>query len=96
MCKDGTGLQNGMDPNWSRSESLVVSDLILLYPRLFLVDGAEMAREQRIQEVLERYHNSVQQTPHTTKPSGDIKVWIYIGSRDSDCVSVSVSRSNMF
>uniref|UniRef100_A0A1B6IHX6 Arf-GAP with Rho-GAP domain, ANK repeat and PH domain-containing protein 2 n=1 Tax=Homalodisca liturata TaxID=320908 RepID=A0A1B6IHX6_9HEMI len=84
-------VESGMDPNWSKKESQVVNDLISLYPRLFHVDGAELAREQRIQEVLERYHNSVQQTPHTTKPSGDIKVWVYIGSRDSDCVSVTVN-----
>uniref|UniRef100_A0A1B6MF42 Arf-GAP with Rho-GAP domain, ANK repeat and PH domain-containing protein 2 n=1 Tax=Graphocephala atropunctata TaxID=36148 RepID=A0A1B6MF42_9HEMI len=83
-------VESGMDPNWSKKESEVVGDLISLYPRLFHVGGAELAREQRIQEVLERYHNSVQQTPQTTKPSGDIKVWVYIGSRDSDCVSVTV------
>lgn len=84
-------VENGVDANWSKRESEVISDLISLYPRLFLVDSEELAREQRMQEVLEKYHNSCQQPPQPQKPSGDIKVWIHINSKDSGtCVSVTV------
>lgn len=71
----------------------MVCDLISMYPKLFLVDGEELAREQRMQEVLERYHNS-RQIPQTQKPSGDIKVWVHITSKESgNCVGVTVSSA---
>lgn len=84
-------VESGVDANWSKRESEVICDLISLYPRLFLVDSEELAREQRMQEVLERYHGSSQQPPQPQKPSGDIKVWIHINSKDSGtCVSVTI------
>ncbi|XP_054275592.1 arf-GAP with Rho-GAP domain, ANK repeat and PH domain-containing protein 3-like isoform X2 [Macrosteles quadrilineatus] len=84
-------VETGLEGGWSRAESQVICDLIALYPQLFHVCGAELAREAKIQEVLERYHHSSQTTPQTTRPSGDIKVWVYIGKREGDCVSVTVS-----
>ncbi|KAL1130714.1 hypothetical protein AAG570_011955 [Ranatra chinensis] len=75
--------------SWAKKECEVVCDLIQLYKSVFLVDGEEMAREERIREVLERFHK----TPPAAlqRPSGDLKIWIYIGSKESgECVNISV------
>lgn len=76
---------------WSRKEAEAVADLISLYPRLFHVEEEEMAREREMMQVLERYHNSAVVTPQVNKPSGDLKVWIYLGSKESNnCVNVEL------
>lgn len=79
--------------NWSRQESEVIGELIALYPKLFMVDDEELSRERRMQEVLERYHNSSsQQQPQVMAPAGDLRIWIHIGSKDStNCVQVTVN-----
>lgn len=84
--------------NWSRRESEVIGELIALYPKLFMVDNEEIAREQRMQEVLEQFHNSTsQQHPQMAPPAGDLRVWIHVGTKDSsNCVQISVSDFNCF
>jgi len=71
----------------------VVSDLILQFFQIFEVDAAELTREKRMLEVLERYHCANSSTPQN-KPSGDLKIWIYLERRDSsNCVNVTVSMA---
>ncbi|XP_039287667.1 uncharacterized protein LOC111058843 [Nilaparvata lugens] len=79
--------------NWSRQESEVIGELVQLYPQLFMVDEEEIARERRMAEVLERYHqSSSQQQPQVMAPAGDLRIWIHIGSKDStNCVQVTVN-----
>lgn len=51
-----------------------------------------MKREYRILEALKQYNLSNGNIPQPSKPSGDLKVWIYLGSKDSEnCVNVTVS-----
>jgi hypothetical protein len=72
-------------------ESAVVSDLIMLFSQIFEVDAAELSREKRMLEVLERYHCANSSNPQN-KSSGDLKVWIHLERKDSsNCVSVTVS-----
>ncbi|CAG2055121.1 unnamed protein product [Timema podura] len=82
--------------SWSSLESGVVTHLISMYPSLFDVDTEELNREKKMLEVLERYHASNTSVPHN-KPSGDLKVWIYIDSKDNgNCVNVTeLGRLNL-
>jgi hypothetical protein len=76
---------------WAKSESEVVSDLILLYSQIFEVNEAELSLEKRMQEVLERYHSANSSTPQN-KPSGDLKIWVHLEHKDSsNCVNITVS-----
>lgn len=69
-----------------------MNDLILLYPKLFYVENDEIEREDRILEALKLYNLSNGNVPQPSKPSGDLKIWIYLGSKDSEnCVNVTVS-----
>jgi hypothetical protein len=69
----------------------VVSDLIKLFSKIFEVDAAELSREKRMLEVLERYHSANSSTPQN-KPSGDLKIWIHLERKDSsNCINVTVS-----
>ncbi|VVC36622.1 Hypothetical protein CINCED_3A004536 [Cinara cedri] len=78
--------------NWSKIESEVVNDLIILYPQLFYVEDDEIKREDRILEALIQYNLSNGNVPQPSKPSGDLKIWIYLGSKDSEnCVNVTLS-----
>jgi len=78
--------------NWSKIESEVVNDLILLYPKLFYVEDEEIKREDRIIKALKQYNLSSGNCLQPTKPSGDLKIWIYLCSKDSEnCVNVTVS-----
>ncbi|XP_026806441.1 arf-GAP with Rho-GAP domain, ANK repeat and PH domain-containing protein 2 [Rhopalosiphum maidis] len=80
--------------NWSKVESEAVNDLILLYPKLFYVEEDEIKREDRIMEALIQYNLSNGNVPQPSKPSGDLKIWIYLGSKDSEnCVNVTLSPS---
>jgi hypothetical protein len=76
---------------WAKSESGVVSDLILLYSQIFEVNEAELSLDKRMQEVLERYHSANSSTP-LSKPSGDLKIWIHLEHKESsNCVNITVS-----
>ncbi|PSN41421.1 hypothetical protein C0J52_16872 [Blattella germanica] len=81
--------------NWSKLESGVVSDLILLYSQIFEVDAAELQREKLMQQVLERYHAANTDVPQT-KSSGDLKIWIYLENRSSsNCVNVTIGPQKL-
>ena len=69
----------------------MVSDLILLFSQIFEVDAAELSREKRMLELLERYHCANTSNPQN-KTSGDLKIWIHLEHKDSsNCVNVTVS-----
>ena len=73
---------------WNRSETRVIGDLIKLYPKLYQLTAADLAKEAKILEVLEKHHGS--NNGLRGAPSGDLKIWIYIFSRDGECVNVTV------
>lgn len=59
---------------------------------MFYVEEDEIKREDRILEALIQYNLSNGNAPQPSKPSGDLKIWIYLGSKDSEnCVNVTVS-----
>lgn len=75
---------------WTRRESNVIIELINHYKAMFLVDCEEVDREKRMLEVLERVHITSNIPYH--KPSGDLKIAIYIGSKmNGDAVNIVVS-----
>ncbi|XP_066597804.1 uncharacterized protein RhoGAP15B isoform X2 [Prorops nasuta] len=65
----------------------IVADLIRLYPKLYQLSPADLAKEARILQVLERHHGS--NNGLRGAPSGDLKIWIYILSKDGQCVNVT-------
>lgn len=73
---------------WNRSETRVIGDLIKLYPKLYQLTAADLAKEAKILEILEKHHGS--NNGLRGAPSGDLKIWIYIFSRDGECVNVTV------
>lgn len=82
---------------WNRAETKVVGDLIRLYPKLYQLSPADLAKEAKMLEVLEKYH--VSNNGLRGAPSGDLKIWIYILSPDGECVNVTVrifSRFNRY
>lgn len=74
--------------DWNRSETRVVGDLIQLYPKLYQLSAADLAREAKILEVLERHH--VSNNRPMPGPSGDLRIWIYVMTRDGECVNVKI------
>lgn len=59
---------------------------------MFYVEDDEIKREDRILEALIQYNLSNGNIPQPSKPSGDLKIWIYLGTKDSEnCVNVTVS-----
>lgn len=59
---------------------------------MFHIEEDEIKREDRIIEALKQYNLASGNVPQPTKPSGDLRIWIYLGSKDSDkCVNVTVS-----
>ncbi|XP_078041879.1 rhoGAP_ARAP and RA_ARAPs domain-containing protein RhoGAP15B isoform X2 [Augochlora pura] len=72
---------------WNRRETRVVGDLIRLYPKLYQLTAADLAKEAKILEVLEKHHVS---NNGPWAPSGDLKIWIYIFSKDGECVNVTI------
>lgn len=76
---------------WNRSETRVIGDLIKLYPKLYQLTAADMAKEAKILEILEKHHGS--NNGLRGAPSGDLKIWIYIFSRDGECINVTVRIS---
>ncbi|XP_076248320.1 rhoGAP_ARAP and RA_ARAPs domain-containing protein RhoGAP15B [Calliopsis andreniformis] len=74
--------------DWNRAETRVVGDLIKLYPKLYQLTAADLEKEAKILEVLEKYHIS-NNGPRGT-PSGDLKMWIYIFSKEEECVNVTI------
>ncbi|KAG7211462.1 hypothetical protein KM043_010743 [Ampulex compressa] len=73
---------------WNRAETKVIGDLIRLYPKLYQLSAADLAKEAKILEVLERHH--VSNNGLRGAPSGDLKIWIYVLSRNGECVNVTI------
>ncbi|KOC67459.1 Arf-GAP with Rho-GAP domain, ANK repeat and PH domain-containing protein 2 [Habropoda laboriosa] len=73
---------------WNRAETRVIGDLIKLYPKLYQLTAADLAKEARILEVLQKHHGS--NNGLRGAPSGDLKIWIYIFSREGECVNVTI------
>ncbi|XP_076385474.1 rhoGAP_ARAP and RA_ARAPs domain-containing protein RhoGAP15B isoform X2 [Megachile rotundata] len=73
---------------WNRAETRVIGDLIKLYPKLYQLTAADMAKEAKILAVLEKHH--VSNNGLRGAPSGDLKIWIYIFSREGECVNVTI------
>ncbi|XP_076647244.1 rhoGAP_ARAP and RA_ARAPs domain-containing protein RhoGAP15B isoform X4 [Halictus rubicundus] len=73
---------------WNRAETRVIGDLIKLYPKLYQLTAADLAKEAKILEVLEKHH--VSNNGPRGAPSGDLKMWIYIFSKDRECVNVTI------
>ncbi|KMR05197.1 arf-gap with rho-gap ank repeat and ph domain-containing protein [Lasius niger] len=73
---------------WNRAETKVVGDLIKLYPKLYQLSSADLAKEAKMLEVLEKHH--VSSNGPRGAPSGDLKIWIYILSSDGECVNVTI------
>lgn len=88
-------VENGDEITWSRQESKVIVDLVSMFPRLYEVNAEEMARDKRIREVLQRLQKGGVH-PQQAKPTGDLRVWIHIGSKDSgQCVNVTVGPQKL-
>ncbi|XP_032673778.1 arf-GAP with Rho-GAP domain, ANK repeat and PH domain-containing protein 1 [Odontomachus brunneus] len=73
---------------WNRAETKVIGDLIRLYPKLYQLSPAELAKEAKMLEVLEKHH--VSNNGPRAAPSGDLKMWIYILSPNGECVNVTI------
>lgn len=78
---------------WNRAETKVVGDLIRLYPKLYQLSPADLAKEAKMLEVLEKH---VTNNGPRGAPSGDLKIWIYILSPDGECVNVTVRIFSRF
>lgn len=74
---------------WNRAETKVIGDLIKLYPKLYQLSPADLAKEAKMLEILEKHH--VSNNGLRGAPSGDLKIWIYIISPNGECVNVTVS-----
>jgi len=66
-------------------------DLITFYPQLFSVEPAELERNRQTRDILKRFHTG-RVNPQQSKPTGDLMVWVHIGSKESgNCVQITVS-----
>lgn len=74
-----TLLLNRMSENaYSQSEADVVIDLIKFYKNLFSLSADEVAKEQIMLSVLQKYHAAAENLSNTSNKSGDLMVWITI------------------
>ena len=73
---------------WNRTEIKVIGDLIKLYPKLYQLSSADLAKEAKMLEILEKHH--VSNNGLRGAPSGDLKIWIYVLSPNGECVNVTV------
>lgn len=78
---------------WNRSETRVIANLIKLYPNLYQLTAADLAKEAKILEVLEKHH--ISNNGLRGMPSGDLKIWIHVFSKEGECVNVTVSLSTL-
>ncbi|XP_011636050.1 uncharacterized protein LOC105426497 [Pogonomyrmex barbatus] len=73
---------------WNRAETKVIGDLIRLYPKLYQLSPADLAKEAKMLEILEKHH--VSNNGLRGAPSGDLKIWIYILSPNGECMNVTI------
>lgn len=63
---------------YSQTEANVIIDLIQLYKNLYQLTVDEVAKEQIMLQVLQKYHAAAENLSDSVKQSGDLKVWITI------------------
>ena len=73
---------------WNRAETRVIGDLIRLYPKLYQLTAADLAKEAKILEIIEKHH--VSKNGPRGAPSGDLKIWIYVLTKEGECVNVTI------
>lgn len=74
-----TLLQNKqIENNYSQGEADVIIDLIKYYKNLYALSADEVAKEQIMLTVLQKYHAAAENLSDSMKKSGDLKVWITI------------------
>ncbi|XP_059616967.1 uncharacterized protein LOC132261930 [Phlebotomus argentipes] len=79
--KDST---NG-EVKYSSQETSTMHDLIVYYKNLFHPTADEVAKEQIMLSVLQKYHATAENLADTVKKSGDLKVWVTIvGEKSGD------------
>lgn len=61
---------------YSQKEADVIIELICLYKNLYHLTSDELAKEQIMLSVLQKYHAAAENLSDTVKHSGDLKVWI--------------------
>lgn len=78
-------------------ETLIVNDLIRYYPEIFDAAQTEVEREMKILQMLENYHTNSTNTLNK-RPSGELKIWVYLhsGMNADDCINVSVRNRFFF
>lgn len=67
---------------FSQSKANVIKDLVLMYRQLYQLTPDELAKEQTMLNVLQKYHAAAENLSNSVKQSGDLRVWITI---DGDC-----------
>ncbi|GAB0093383.1 Rho GTPase activation protein [Sergentomyia squamirostris] len=63
---------------YSTQETATMHDLIVYYKNLFHPTTDEVAKEQIMLSVLQKYHATAENLADTVKKSGDLKVWVTI------------------
>lgn len=80
-----TLLQDQQSENhYSQTEADVIIDLIRYYKNLYALSAEEVAKEQIMLQVLQKYHAAAENLNDTMKKSGDLKVWITIDANPDD------------
>lgn len=80
-----TLLQDKLSENhYSQTEADVIVDLIKFYKNLYALSPEEVAKEQIMLQVLQKYHAAAENLNDTMKKSGDLKVWITIDASPDD------------
>lgn len=80
-----TLLQDKSSENhYSQTEADVIIDLIRYYKNLYALSADEVAKEQIMLQVLQKYHAAAENLNDTMKKSGDLKVWITIDANPED------------
>lgn len=70
---------------YSQKEADVIIELVCLYKNLYHLTADEMAKEQIMLSVLQKYHAAAENLSDSVKHSGDLKVWITLdGDPDND------------
>ncbi|KAJ6640262.1 Arf-GAP with Rho-GAP domain, ANK repeat and PH domain-containing protein 3 [Pseudolycoriella hygida] len=70
---------------YSQKEADVIIELICLYKNLYQLTSDELAKEQIMLSVLQKYHAAAENLSDTVKQSGDLKVWITLdGNPDNE------------
>lgn len=61
---------------FSQKEADVIVELVMLYKNLYQLKPDELAKEQIMLTVLQKYHAAAENLSDSVKKSGDLKVWI--------------------